>query len=102
MAELIEWRHIDSTELDRRKIILHFDGVEYVLGRATKLSYGDGRGFWWQLTWRQDVRKLMDNAVFTLCLDEPLEPAQKQINEWVTLNLWKIVRELRKRDEGVN
>lgn len=29
-----------------------------------------------------------------------VEPTQKQINEWVTLNLWKIVRELRKRDEG--
>ena len=55
-----------------------------------------------KIVWRQDVRKLMDNAVFNLRMNEPLEPTQKQTNEWVTLNLWKIVRELRKRDEGVS
>lgn len=101
MEELIEWRHVDSAELEHRKIILHFDGHEYILGRVTKLGYGIKR-FWWQFIWRQDVGKLMDNAIFNLRLDEPLEPTQKQINEWVVLNLWKIVRELRKRDEGVS
>lgn len=101
MEELIEWRHVDSTELDHRKIILHFEGVEYILGRATKLSFAN-EGFWWQFVWRQDVRKLMDNAVFNLRMNEPLEPTKEQINEWVVLNLWKIVRELRKRDEGVS
>ena len=55
-----------------------------------------------KIVWRQDVRKLMDNAVFNLRMNEPLEPTQKHINEWDTLNLWKIVRELRKRDEGVS
>ena len=55
-----------------------------------------------KIVWRQAVRKHMDNAVFNLRMNEPLEPTQKQINEWVTLNLWKIVRELRKRDEGVS
>lgn len=99
MEELIEWRHVDSIALDHRKIILHFEGVEYILGRATRFA---SEGFWWQFVWRQDVRKLMDNAVFNLRMNEPLEPTKEQINEWVVLNLWKIVRELRKRDEGVN
>lgn len=55
-----------------------------------------------KIVWKEDVRKLMDNAVFNLRMNEPLEPTKEQINEWVVLNLWKIVRELRKRDEGVS
>lgn len=94
MEELIEWRHVDSTELDHQKIILHFDGVEYILGRATKLGYGVKR-FWWQFIWRGEVQMLMDNAVYNLRLDEPLEPTKEQINEWVTLNLWKILKEIK-------
>ena len=38
MEELIEWRHVDSIALDHRKIILHFEGVEYILGKATRLE----------------------------------------------------------------
>ena len=38
---------------------------------------------------------LMDNAVYNLRLDEPLEPTKEQINEWLTLNLWKILKEIK-------
>ena len=95
MEELIEWRHVDSIALDHRKIILHFDGKEYLLGTAEKVTLRRSGRFYWEIIWRNKLFNFMDGGYFALRTGAPLEPYQKKMDGYIITNLWRIVRRLK-------
>lgn len=94
MKELVEWRIPDSLGSDFRRIILHFDGKEYLLGTAEKAPLCSGR-FFWEISWRNELFNFMDDGYYQIRTGAPLEPYQKKMNAYIITNLWRIVRRLK-------
>ena len=94
MKELIEWRVPNNPSCDIRRIILKFDGKEYLLGIAQKMHLRRER-FYWEISWRNELFNFMDDGFFMLKANAPLEPYQKKMNAYIITNLWRIVRRLK-------
>lgn len=96
MAELIEWRRDYSiSEVECLRIVLKFDGKEYLLGSAGKFFSKKGRRFHWEIDWRNELFNFMDDGFFMLKANAPLEPYQEKMNAYIITNLWRIVRKLK-------
>lgn len=94
MKELIEWRAPSNPSCDIRRIILHFEGKEYLLGIAQKVHLRRER-FYWEVSWRKEIFDMMDEGYFALRTGAPLEPYQEKMNAYIITNLWRIVRRLK-------
>lgn len=95
MKELIEWRVPDRLGSDYRRIVLNFDGKEYVLGTAEKVTLRRSGRFYWEIIWRNKLFNFMDGGYFALRTGAPLEPYQEKMNAYIITNLWRIVRRLK-------
>lgn len=98
MADLVEWHVPERLGSDYRRIILHFDGKEYLLGSAEKVSLRSGR-FYWEFSWRNKLFNFADGGYFALETGAPLEPYQEKMNGYIAVNLWRIVRRLKEIED---
>lgn len=100
MAELIEWRRDFSiSEVECLRIVLKFEGKEYLLGSAGKFFSKKGRRFHWEIIWRNELFNFMDDGFFMLKANAPLEPYQEKMNAYIITNLWRIVRRLKEMED---
>lgn len=96
MEDVIEWRRDYSiSEVECLRIVLKFEGKEYLLGSAGKFFSKKGRRFHWEIAWRNELFNFMDGGFFILKAGAPLEPYQKKMNAYIITNLWRIVRRLK-------
>lgn len=96
MEDVIEWRRDYSiSEVECLRIVLKFEGKEYLLGSAGKFFSKKGRWFHWEIIWRNELFNFMDGGFFILKAGAPLEPYQEKMNAYIITNLWRIVRRLK-------
>lgn len=100
MEDVIEWRRDYSiSAVECLRIVLKFDGKEYLLGSAGKFFSKKGRQFHWEIIWRNELFNFMDDGFFILKAGAPLEPYQKKMNAYIITNLWRTVRRLKEMED---
>ena len=100
MKDVIEWRRDFSiSEVECLRIVLKFEGKEYLLGSAGKFFSKKGRRFHWEIIWRNELFNFMDDGFFILKTGAPLKPYQEKMNAYIITNLWRIVRRLKEMED---